>query len=72
MPLTLMVYVVPDPLTTAVSVPPAVDAERSTSAFVNPVTDALNTTLKTIGDALVGSACVGAWLIVTLGGAGAL
>src|SRR5262245_57447100 len=40
-----------------------------TPPLVNPVTGSLKVTVKTIGPALVGSACLLAWLIVTVGGA---
>src|ERR671914_443932 len=54
------------PLTLAVFVPPAVPP-IVTSAPVKPLTGSLNTTVKLIGEALVGSAWVAAWLIVTVG-----
>ena len=47
-------------------VPPAVPP-IVTSALVNPLTASLKTTVKLIGEALVGSACPPAWLIVTVG-----
>src|SRR6476661_7066457 len=53
MPLTATLYVVP---------------ERLTSPVAKSATDSLNTTVKLIGLALVGSACVAAWLMVTVGG----
>ena len=54
-------------MTVPVSVPPAVPV-RVTSPVVKPVTASLNTTVKLIGLALVGSAWPPAWLIVTVGG----
>jgi len=53
-PLAATLYVVPLPLTAAV-VAPAVPP-RITPVFVNPVTAVLNTTVKLIGEPLVGSA----------------
>src|SRR5688572_22312774 len=55
MPLTAMVYVLGPPLTVAVLVPPAVPP-MVTSAAVKPLTASLNTALKVIGLAAVGSA----------------
>ncbi len=55
----------PLPVTTLV-VAPAVPLSV-TSAGAKPVTDSLKTTVKLIGVALVGSFCVPAWLIVTVG-----
>ena len=43
----------------------------TTSVPENPVTAELKTTVKLIGDVAVGSACVVAWLIVTVGAPGA-
>src|SRR2546426_11614069 len=40
----------------------------ATSAPVKPLTGSLNTAVKLIGAALVGSAWPAAWLIVTVGG----
>src|SRR2546426_2417143 len=40
----------------------------ATSAPVKPLTGSLNTAVKLIGEALVGSAWPAAWLIVTVGG----
>jgi hypothetical protein len=40
--------------------------------FVKPVTASLNTALKLIGDALVGSPCPTAWFIVTVVGFAAI
>jgi hypothetical protein len=57
---------VPLPVTVAVLVPGAVPA-TVTSAPVNPVTDSLNTTVKSTADADVGSACPAAWSMVTVG-----
>ena len=42
---------------------------RVTSPVAKPVTGSLNTTVKLIGEALVGSAWPAAWLMVTSGGA---
>ena len=38
-----------------------------TSVALKPVTDSLNTTVKWIGEVLVGSVCPAAWLMVTFG-----
>src|SRR5918992_1006073 len=54
------------PLTLAVFVPPAVPP-IVTSVPAKPLTGSLKTTVKLIGEALVGSAWVAAWLIVTVG-----
>src|SRR6187200_2094578 len=51
----------------AASVPPTVLPANDTSVPAKPTTGSLNTTLKRIGDALVGSAWPEAWLIVTVG-----
>src|SRR5262249_42593155 len=59
-------YVGPVPLTAATRVPPTVLPAKLTSDPVKPVTDSLNTTVKLIGEALVGSAWPAAWLIVTI------
>src|SRR5436190_1997781 len=64
-PLAATLCVAPLPVTIAVvapAVPPSV-----TSPVAKSLTGSLNTTSNTIGDALVGSACVSAWLIVTVG-----
>jgi hypothetical protein len=53
-------------VTVAVFVPPAVPP-IVTSPVANPVTDELKTTVKLIGEVLVGSAWPLAWLIVTVG-----
>src|SRR5687768_6528576 len=66
MPLTAMLYVLGPPLTVAVLVPPAVPP-MVTSADVNPLTASLNTAVKVIGLAPVGSACAAAWLMLTVG-----
>src|SRR5262245_23468803 len=66
MPVTVTVYVGPVPLTAATRVPPTVLPAKLTSDPVKPVTDSLNTTVKLIGDAMVGSAWPAAWLIVTV------
>ena len=58
MPLMDTLYVVPPPVTTAVRVPGAVLPVVITSALVKPVTASLNTTVKSIGEPLVGSAWV--------------
>jgi hypothetical protein len=57
--------VVPEPVTVAV-VAPALPV-RVTSAPVKPVTASLKTTVKLIGERLVGSAWLAAWLMVTVG-----
>src|SRR2546426_4065324 len=67
MPLTATVYVVGPPVTATVLVPPAVPP-IVTPALVKPVTGSLKAAVKLIGEALVGSACAAAWLIVTVGG----
>src|SRR5512141_1900933 len=54
MPVTATLYVVPLPLTVAVFVPPAVPL-IVTSPVAKPVTAALNTTVKLIGEFPVGS-----------------
>src|SRR5947208_1252001 len=54
------------PLTVAVLVPPAVPLSV-TPAPVKPLTGLLNTAVKLIGGALVGSAWPAAWSIVTVG-----
>ena len=64
-PETATLYVVPLPVTVAV-VAPAVPL-IVTSPVANPVTVSLNTTVKLIGEALVGSAWPVAWLIVNEG-----
>ena len=56
----------PLPVTVAV-VAPAPCRSRVTSPVAKPVTDSLKTTVKLIGEALVGSAWPAAWLIVTVG-----
>ena len=68
MPLTAAFHVVGPPDNTTVFTPPAVPA-MVTSAFVNVagLTASLNTMVKLIGDALVGSAWAAAWLMVTVG-----
>src|SRR5687768_17838845 len=55
MPLTATVYVLGPPLIVAVLVPPAVPP-MVTSAAVKPLTASLNTAVKLIGPAAVGSA----------------
>ena len=55
----------PLPVTVAV-VAPAVPLSV-TSPVAKPVTDSLKTTVKLIGEALVGSVWPSAWLIVTVG-----
>src|SRR5439155_24407312 len=65
--LTSAVSVLGPPLTVTVLVPPAVPL-IVTSVPVKPVTGSLNTAVKLIGEALVGSAWPAAWLIVTVGG----
>src|SRR2546422_8702600 len=55
------------PLSRSVFAPPAVPL-IVTPAPLKPLTGALKTALKLIGEALVGSAWPAAWLIVTLGG----
>src|ERR1051326_738360 len=67
MPLTATLYVVGPPVTTTVLVPPAVPP-IVTSLLVKPVTGSLNTAVKLMGDAFVGSFWPAAWLIVTVGG----
>src|SRR5688500_2490809 len=67
MPLTATVYVLGPPLTVAVLVPPAVPP-IVTSAALKPLTASLNTAVKVIGLAPVGSACAAAWLMLTVGG----
>jgi hypothetical protein len=57
----------PEPLTPATSDPPTVLPANETSAAVKPVTASLYTTVKRIGEALSGSDCAAAWLIVTVG-----
>ena len=54
------------PVTTTVFVPPALPV-IVTSALVKSVTGSLKTTVKLMGEALVGSACPAAWLMVTVG-----
>ena len=54
-------------VTTAVSVPPTVLPAKLMSFAAKPVTVLLNTTVKLIGLALVGSVWPATWLIVTLG-----
>ncbi len=54
MPVTATLYVVPEPVTVPVSVPPAVPPSV-TSPVANPVESSLNTTVKLIGLAPVGS-----------------
>src|SRR5687767_14143058 len=66
MPLTATVYVLGPPLTVAVLLPPAVPP-TVTSAAVKPLTASLNTAVKVIGLAPVGSACAAAWLMLTVG-----
>ena len=66
MPVTATLYVVPEPVTVPTLVPPAVPVSV-TSPVAKPVTASLNTTVKLIGEALVGSAWPAAWLIVTVG-----
>ena len=58
----------PDPDTTGTRVPPTVLPVNTMSAASKPVTGALNWTVNVIGEALVGSACAAAWLMLTLGG----
>src|SRR5262249_62082282 len=41
---------------------------KLTSLAVKPLTGSLKTTVKRIGEALVGSGCPAAWLMVTVGG----
>jgi hypothetical protein len=41
---------------------------KLTSDPVNPVTGSLKTTVKSTGEALVGSTCATAWSMVTVGG----
>src|SRR5439155_474260 len=65
--LTSAVSVLGPPLTVTVLVPPAVPL-IVTSVPVKPLTGSLNTAVKLIGEALVGSAWPAAWLIVTVGG----
>src|SRR5437773_1214414 len=65
MPLTATLYVVGPPVTVTVLVPPAVPA-IVTSALVKSVTASLKPTVKLMGEALVGSVCPAAWLIVTV------
>jgi hypothetical protein len=67
MPATATLYVSPVPVTVGVFVPPAVPPSVKPVAL-KPVTDLLKTTVKLIGDVLVGSACATALLIVTVGG----
>src|SRR5687767_5113814 len=67
MPLTAMLYVLGPPLTVAVLLPPAVPP-MVTSAALKPLTASLNTAVKVIGPAPVGSACAAAWLMLTVGG----
>src|SRR3972149_3811972 len=55
MPVTATLYVVPLPVTVAVFVPPAVPL-IVTSPVTKPVTAALKTTVKLIGEVPVGSA----------------
>src|SRR6476659_6885543 len=57
----------PEPLTVAVLVPPAVPV-MVTSPVAKFVVASLNTTEKLIGLVVVGSFWVPAWLIVTVGG----
>src|SRR5438067_10246092 len=67
MPVTDTVYNAPEPVMLAVR-PVNELALRLTPAAVKPVTGSSNTTVNLIGDALVGSDWVVAWLIVTVGG----
>src|SRR6266545_4752739 len=67
MPLTATLKVAGPPDTTTVLVPPAVPL-IVTSALVKSPAGSLNTTVKLIGDVLVGSAWPAAWSIVTVGG----
>ena len=53
-------------MTVAVVAPAVPDSV--TSASVKPVTGSLNTTSNSTEDSAVGSFCVEAWLIVTVGG----
>ena len=66
-PLTNTVYDAPEPVTSAASVPPAVDAARSTPLASNPTTDSLKATSNRIGSVDVGSSCPAPSLIVTVG-----
>ena len=66
-PDTATLYVVPLPVTAAVSVPPTVLPAKLMSLAAKPVTVSLKATVKLIGLVLVGSAWPAAWLIVTLG-----
>src|SRR6185369_13935171 len=65
-PLTATLYVLGPPVTVTVLVPPAVPL-IVTSLLAKPLTGSLNTTVKSIGEVLAGSACPAAWLIVTVG-----
>jgi hypothetical protein len=65
MPETATLKTVPAPVTTAV-VAPAVPL-RVTSVPVKPMTASVNTTVKLMGEAPVGSTWVVAWLMVTIG-----
>ena len=56
----------PVPVTVAVVAPAVPD--KLTSPVVKPVTASLNTTVKLIGETVVGSGCAAAWLMVTVGG----
>ena len=67
MPVTVTVYVVGPPVTTAVRVP-ARESVSVTSPDVKPVTGSVKTAVNTIGLTFVGSGWPTAWLMVTLGG----
>src|SRR5688500_9922043 len=66
-PDTATLYVVPLPVTVAVVAP--AEPLSVTSPVAKLLTVSLNTTVKLIGDVLVGSAWPAAWLIVTVGAA---
>src|SRR5436309_1756316 len=66
MPLTVIVYMVPLPLSVAVTRPAVL--LRITSWAVKPVTAWLNTTVKVRVGAGVGSTWPAAWLTVTVSG----
>ena len=67
MPVTVTVYVVGPPVTTALRMP-ARESVSVTSPDVKPVTGSVKTAVNTIGLTFVGSGWPTAWLMVTLGG----
>src|SRR5947208_1528593 len=67
-PPTAALYLLEPPVIVTVLVPNvALPPLVLMPAEVNPLTASLNTTVKLMGDALVGSACPAAWLMVTVG-----